>query len=76
MVIGNANAPSDKNLVPTVVLNPSKDSRIMKEEIFGPILPMVTYQKFDEVINTINAGEKPLTMYYFGKQNSSNYMRL
>jgi aldehyde dehydrogenase (NAD+) len=43
VIAGNANAHNDKNLLPTVVLNPSKDSALMKDEIFGPILPIVTY---------------------------------
>jgi aldehyde dehydrogenase (NAD+) len=42
LVVGNANAPQDKNLTPTVILNPSRNSPLMKEEIFGPILPVLT----------------------------------
>jgi acyl-CoA reductase-like NAD-dependent aldehyde dehydrogenase len=38
----------------------------MTEEIFGPILPVITYSKFEEVIHFINAREKPLALYYFG----------
>lgn len=44
VIEGNANADVDKNLLPTVVLNPSLDSALMKEEIFGPILPVFTYK--------------------------------
>lgn len=43
VVVGNANAHDDKNLCPTVVLEPSKESPLMKDEIFGPILPVYTY---------------------------------
>jgi acyl-CoA reductase-like NAD-dependent aldehyde dehydrogenase len=39
-VIGDAEA---ENLAPTVILNPARDSNLMKEEIFGPILPIVSY---------------------------------
>jgi aldehyde dehydrogenase (NAD+) len=53
VVIGNANAYKDKNLLPTVILNPSYDSKVMKEEIFGPILPVVTFTVFDEVIKYV-----------------------
>lgn len=67
VVIGNANAYEDKNLTPTVILNPAKDSAVMMEEIFGPILPVYPYGSFDEVIKMINEGEKPLALYYFGK---------
>lgn len=38
----------------------------MKEEIFGPILPLVSFQTIDDVIKIVNEGEKPLAIYYFG----------
>ncbi len=41
----------------------------MEEEIFGPILPIVTYENLDEVISKINAKSKPLAMYIFSKSN-------
>jgi aldehyde dehydrogenase (NAD+) len=50
IVVGNPNAYEDGDLTPTVVLNPSLHSAIMREEIFGPILPIISYQRFDEVI--------------------------
>lgn len=43
VVIGNPNAHEDKNLTPTVILTPSRDSQVMKDEIFGPIMPVYTY---------------------------------
>lgn len=76
VVIGNASAHDDGNLTPTVILNPSKESTVMKEEIFGPILPVLSYQKFDEVIQTIKENHKPLTIYYFGSVFSGNRTRL
>lgn len=54
-------------MTPTVILSPAKDSAVMTDEIFGPILPVYPYSDFDEVIKTINDGEKPLALYYFGK---------
>jgi len=44
VIEGNANANQDKNLLPTVILNPNINSPLMKEEIFGPILPVFTYR--------------------------------
>jgi len=67
IVIGNANAPEDGNLRPTVIDNPSVDAPVMKEEIFGPILPVFTFSKIDEAIAFINERDKPLVIYYFGK---------
>lgn len=66
VVIGNENAHLDKNLTPTVILSPSKDSAVMKDEIFGPILPIYAFQNIDEAIKYVQEGEKPLALYYFG----------
>jgi len=38
----------------------------MKEEIFGPILPLISYQNIEDAIKIINEGDKPLAIYYFG----------
>jgi acyl-CoA reductase-like NAD-dependent aldehyde dehydrogenase len=48
----------------------------MKDEIFGPILPIIPYQNIDEAIKYINDGEKPLALYYFGSQNGQNSKRI
>lgn len=76
VAIGNARAHEDLNLTPTVIVNPAKDSAVMRDEIFGPILPVYSYQSIDEVIKFIQEGEKPLAMYYFGTGGSLNYKRL
>lgn len=55
-----------KTLAPTLVVGAPDDSRIMQEEIFGPLLPVRTYAAFDETIDVINAGPRPLALYYFG----------
>lgn len=44
----------------------------MKEEIFGPILPIITYRSIDQAIEIIKSLEKPLVIYYFGQNSSSN----
>ena len=70
VVIGNQNAHLDSNLQPSVILNPIKDSPLMKEEIFGPIFPLLTYENIDEAIEYISEEqEKPLVIYYFGRRN-------
>ena len=76
VVHGNPDAHKDKWLRPTIVLNPNDDSRLMREEIFGPILPVKTFREYDEVIDYINAGEKPLVVYYFGDKGGVNAQRL
>ena len=44
----------------------------MKDEIFGPILPVITYKNFDEAIAFINARPKPLATYYYGSNSPWN----
>ncbi|MBV9045650.1 MAG: coniferyl aldehyde dehydrogenase [Alphaproteobacteria bacterium] len=51
---------------PTLVLNPTDDMAIMKDEIFGPLLPVKTYDSVDEAIGYVNAHSRPLGLYYFG----------
>ena len=65
-----------KYVEPTIILNPDKNSELMKEEIFGPVLPIVPFESLNEVIDSINNGEKPLAVYYFGNQNSDRAMRV
>ncbi len=50
----------------SLVIDPAPDLRIMQEEIFGPILPVVAYDDVDEAIERVNAGERPLGFYLFG----------
>ena len=51
---------------PTLVLNPTDDMKIMQEEIFGPVLPIKSYEELEESVNYINSKERPLGLYYFG----------
>jgi coniferyl-aldehyde dehydrogenase len=51
---------------PTLVLNPTDDMKIMQDEIFGPLLPVKTYDTVDEAIGYVNAHDRPLGLYYFG----------
>ena len=45
----------------------------MQDEIFGPLLPLKTYTKFEDVISYINARPRPLAAYYFGKDSSEEH---
>jgi coniferyl-aldehyde dehydrogenase len=49
-----------------IVVNPPADSPLMREEIFGPVLPVLPYDSFDDVIRSIQSGPRPLALYYFG----------
>ena len=52
---------------PTVIDNVASDSQIMDEEIFGPLLPVLTYTDIKQAIHDINAKEKPLALYVYSK---------
>lgn len=58
-------------LPPTIVLNVNDEMNIMREEIFGPVLPVMTYRKIDDAIEYINDRPRPLALYYFGDDNSN-----
>lgn len=75
-MLGGAGAKANERFFPpTIVVDPSVNSRIMKEEIFGPILPIITYKNIDEAIEFINDRHKPLSLYYFG-ESKENRLKL
>ncbi len=62
-------------IAPTLMTNVSKDSTLMTEEIFGPVLPVYGYSNVDKVIDEINAREKPLSLYiYSNKRKNINHI--
>ncbi|HMP30308.1 MAG TPA: aldehyde dehydrogenase family protein [Saprospiraceae bacterium] len=65
IIYGGQSDLENKYIEPTIVINPNKESAIMKEEIFGPLLPIVGYDTIDEVINHIQSHPKPLGLYIF-----------
>lgn len=64
-------AGSNGNKMPlTIVRNVTDDMKVMQEEIFGPILPVMTYSSMDEAIDYVNAHDRPLGLYYFGSDKA------
>ena len=61
---------SERYIEPTLLDNPSLDSPVMTEEIFGPVFPMITIEGefVDSVIDFVTSREKPLALYYFGHE--------
>ncbi len=53
---------------PALVLRPAIDSAIMQEEVFGPLLPLIPYDRLDEAVHVIKALPVPLVLYWFGTQ--------
>lgn len=54
---------------PTVLVDVQETEPVMQEEIFGPILPLVTVRSLDEAIEFMNRREKPLALYAFSKRS-------
>ncbi len=52
---------------PTILIDVSWNDEIMKEEVFGPVMPVLTFDDLDEVIEKFRNMDKPLALYYFGK---------
>jgi len=59
-----------RKLPPTLVIEPADDLSVMREEIFGPVLPIKTYHGIDEAIDYVNRRPRPLALYYFGADAS------
>jgi acyl-CoA reductase-like NAD-dependent aldehyde dehydrogenase len=60
---------SDNYIEPTLLENVSEDAKVMTDEIFGPILPIIEYDNLNEAIAFINKRPKPLALYIFSKDD-------
>jgi len=67
IALGGEAIAAEKYMAPTILDSVSWDDRIMQDEIFGPILPLLEYERLDEAIAQINARPKPLALYIFSK---------
>jgi aldehyde dehydrogenase (NAD+) len=65
VAVGGALEAADRTIHPTLLTDVTPDMAIMQEEIFGPILPVVTYKSMDEVIGFIADRPKPLALYIY-----------
>lgn len=65
IVLGGEVREESLKIAPTILEEISWEDPVMQEEIFGPILPMMTYQHLDEVVHMVNARPKPLALYLF-----------
>ncbi len=63
---GETLSPDARKIAPTLVIDPSESLAVMRDEIFGPVLPVKTYQAIEEVIGYVNDHPRPLALYYFG----------
>jgi acyl-CoA reductase-like NAD-dependent aldehyde dehydrogenase len=76
VVTGGTVDLKDNYLAPTIVRNVLPNSPLMEDELFGPLLPVVTVNNFDEAIAFVNSREKPLAAYLFSnsKQNQQSFL--
>ncbi|AZO40059.1 coniferyl aldehyde dehydrogenase [Mesorhizobium sp. M7D.F.Ca.US.005.01.1.1] len=66
---------ASRKMLPTLVRNASANLRLMREEIFGPVLPIVEYAGIDDAIDHVNGADRPLALYWFGR-DSGNRQRM
>ncbi|KVP18800.1 aldehyde dehydrogenase [Burkholderia multivorans] len=67
---GESFTAASRKFAPTLVIGASPDTRLMREEIFGPILPIVEYADFDDALSHIQRNARPLALYWFGDDAS------
>jgi aldehyde dehydrogenase (NAD+) len=65
VAVGGMLEAADRTIHPTLLTDVTPDMLIMQEEIFGPIVPVMTYEKLDEVISFISDRGKPLALYIY-----------
>ena len=71
-IVFGGNTDRDSRFIePTVLCNVSLESEVMKEEIFGPLLPIVPYEKLDDAISFINERHRPLALYLFSSSRKN-----
>lgn len=71
VVTGGQTNAENRYIAPTVMRDVSWDDPVMQQEIFGPILPVLTYNKLDQVITTVRSKSKPLALYLFSTDSAS-----
>jgi aldehyde dehydrogenase (NAD+) len=69
IILGGDYNADDRYISPTLIDGVTWDDPVMREEIFGPILPILTYDDLEDAIAQVNARPKPLALYFFSKDN-------
>ena len=72
IAIGGESDERQRYIAPTVLVDVTASDSVMQEEIFGPILPVLTVQSIDEAINFVNARSHPLALYVFAEDQKVN----
>ena len=69
--LGEKPEPARRRMPPVLVLGANDGMDLMKEEIFGPLLPVIAYGSVDEAIAYVNRHDRPLALYWFGEDAAS-----
>lgn len=70
VIFGGETNPATCQIAPTVMDNVTEQDAVMGEEIFGPIMPILTFDDFDQLIDTLKDKDKPLALYLFSNNKS------
>lgn len=73
VVFGGHSDETDLYIEPTIIDDVETSDLIMQEEIFGPLLPIISYEQFDEAFSIIQARSKPLSLYLFSEDENSTH---
>lgn len=71
IVIGGKTRKEDLRIEPTVLNGVTWSDKVMQEEIFGPVLPILTFEQLDQVIEEVNQHPQPLALYLFTKRKQA-----
>lgn len=72
IAFGGKTETTSKYFEPTLLTDITSEMSVFQEEIFGPILPILSYRNIQEAVDLINSQPKPLALYYFGKDSSNS----
>ncbi|MEM7792821.1 MAG: aldehyde dehydrogenase [Cyanobacteria bacterium P01_C01_bin.118] len=70
VLVGGQTDADSRYIAPTIIDNVTWESPVMQDEIFGPILPLLVYERFDQALAQINARPKPLALYLFSRDQA------
>ena len=71
LVYGGQSVPESLRIAPTVLNNITWDDAVMGEEIFGPLLPILTFDTLDEALDTVESHPHPLALYFFSEDKAA-----
>lgn len=71
IAFGGISSVDDKYVQPTLITDIPLDAEIMNQEIFGPVLPIISFKEIKEVINFVNSKEKPLALYVYSNKKAN-----